>query len=657
MANRLQHSSSAYLVQHANNPVDWWPWGDEAFAEAKRADKPIFLSVGYAACHWCHVMAHESFENEAIAALLNESFISIKVDREERPDVDAIYMAATQLMSGHGGWPMSVFLTPEMKPFLAGTYFPPTDRGGQPGFTKVVSALAEAWRTERPRIEEQAEELAKAIRQEVNFIDRIAPSRLMPELATVREKLRDQLSERYHRGGYSVAPKFPRASFVNALLDLEDDRSREMALGSLQAMSHGGLYDHIDGGFARYSVDEAWDVPHFEKMLCDQALLAKLYLRAGKRFHNEEFTSVGIATIDFVMRAMAVDKGFASSLDADANGVEGSHITWTPSEVEVALVNAGMAEHLDEVLSRWSITTEGNLEGRSVPKISGTGPFITPSSLSGAARALRQHRAGRPQPGRDEKVILEWNAMFAGALLSSPLSSHREAGLSLLLHLLESHQEKGWWRTETHVARATLADLAWLVDSLISAFEMTGEDSWLREARNIIDYVRGHFRALDSDGQLRGYYSQDEIVSDIPTRTKDLFDGAVPAAHSVWTRALSRYALVTGDGELLGEARDLVLLAASVIENYPLEVIDLVEAAGYAFEGIEIVIPGDENPLSAHLRLTPMIRSVLITGNGSSPLLTGRQAGLAYVCRDGVCTMPVDSWADLDSRIAELTFS
>jgi uncharacterized protein YyaL (SSP411 family) len=652
----LQHSSSAYLAQHADNPVDWWEWSEEAFAVARELDKPIFLSVGYAACHWCHVMAHESFEDPEIARLLNENSIPIKVDREERPDVDSIYMVATQLMSGHGGWPMSVFMTPEMKPFLAGTYFPPVDRGGQPGFKRVVTALGEAWASERARIEEQAEELAKAMRQEVSFIDRLSPPTDSLDFVEIRSKLTEQLLERFHRGGFSVAPKFPRTSFVNALLENEDARSLELARESLKAMSHGGLYDHIDGGFARYSVDEFWAVPHFEKMLCDQAQLATLYFRASKRLHSEEFKAVGITTLDYVLRTMRMSNGFASSLDADAAGVEGSHITWTKSEVAEVLDALGNADQLDAVCERWQISDGGNLEGRSVPRLLDEVPFATPIELASIAEALRLSRLDRPQPGRDEKVILEWNAMLALAFLASTEERHHQAGLALLEGLFSSHFSNGWWRTEAHSAHATLADLAWLLDACVSAFELTGDDAWLHKSQEIAKFVKVHFVDRETSGQLRGYFSQDDAVQDLPTRTKDLFDGAVPAAHSVWTRALARLGLVLGDADLMAEAQVMVQLAGTVVRDYPLEVVDLINAAGYAFEGLEIVVPGDENSLSAHLRLTPMIRSVLVTGTGSSPLLAGREPHMAYVCRNGVCQLPVDNWADLDSQIAELLY-
>jgi hypothetical protein len=283
VTNRLAGASSAYLRQHAENPVDWWTWDQAALDEAARLDRPIFLSIGYAACHWCHVMAHESFEDPAVAAILNEHFVAIKVDREERPDVDALYMAATQLVSGHGGWPMSVFLVPDGRPFMAGTYYPPVERHGQASFTTLLNAMSEAWTNRRDVVEHQAKELSSAIEREVSFIDHLAPYVETLDLVTVRARLRDELVDRFDAdGGFGDAPKFPRPSYVEALLAFDDPRARFAVGQTLDAMSRRGLYDHLRGGFARYSVDAQWHVPHFEKMLSDQALLARTYLRAAK---------------------------------------------------------------------------------------------------------------------------------------------------------------------------------------------------------------------------------------------------------------------------------------------------------------------------------------------------------------------------------------
>ena len=421
MTNRLAGASSAYLRQHADNPVEWWTWDREALDEAARLDRPIFLSIGYAACHWCHVMAHESFEDPAVAALLNEFFVPIKVDREERPDVDALYMAATQLMSGHGGWPMSVFLMPDGRPFMAGTYYPPVERHGQRSFTTLLSAMHDAWITRRDAVEAQADELSQALTREVSFIDHLTPYTDTLDLAVARQRLRDELVERVDaEGGFGDAPKFPRPSYVEALLEFSDDQALAAVERTLEAMSRRGIYDHLRGGFARYSVDAQWHVPHFEKMLSDQALLARTYLRAARaRTDHPEWRAVALDSIEFVLHDLAVDRGFASALDADAGGVEGSHVTWTPDEVKSALARDGHLDVLDATLQRWRIDQPGQFEGRSIPRLADSQAFVTPSTLTAARESLRRSRAERNQPGRDEKVILEWNAMFASALFET----------------------------------------------------------------------------------------------------------------------------------------------------------------------------------------------------------------------------------------------
>ena len=347
-ANRLSHAHSAYLRQHAENPVDWWEWSDEAFAEARRRDVPVFLSVGYAACHWCHVMAHESFEDERVADYLNQNFVAIKVDREERPDVDAIYMAATQSISGHGGWPMSVFLRPDGKAFMAGTYYPPEDRHGQPGFLRLLSAIQDGWTNQRHLIDQQTDEVSRAIEHEIAVVDRLAPA-TSNALEGVAQNLRTKLVASFHpAGGFSRAPKFPRPSYVNALLPFLDEPDvHHVVTVTLDQMSRRGLYDHIEGGFARYSVDDSWHVPHFEKMLSDQALLARVYLRADRAAGGQTpWRDVARDTLRFVVRDLALPHGYASSLDADSNGHEGAHATWTREQLVEALEGGGREARL-----------------------------------------------------------------------------------------------------------------------------------------------------------------------------------------------------------------------------------------------------------------------------------------------------------------------
>lgn len=653
---------SLYLSDHADNPVAWWAWGEDAFNEARRRDVPVFLSVGYAACHWCHVMAHESFEDPEIARMLNESFVSIKVDREERPDVDALYMAATQLISGHGGWPMSVFMDSDGLPFMAGTYYPPTDRHGQVGFSRLLRAMDDAWHTQRAAVNAQALELHEALAREVNFVDHLAPSSASLDLNAARSTLRAELVGRLDtRGGFGGAPKFPRPSYVEALLEYRDAQSVNAVTLTLDAMSRQGLYDHIGGGFARYSVDDEWHVPHFEKMLSDQALLARAYLRASRAFpQHSHWRDVALDTLRFVLRELRVDTGFAASLDADAGGIEGSHVTWTPQEVETALTLRGEEAHLAAVLERWRITSPGLFESRSIPRLADGAPFVTPRNLDGALEALRAMRATRIQPARDGKVVLEWNAMLASALLMSGERTFEEEALGLLKSLRRSHfSHDTWWRTDHRNAYATGADLAWMIDALVDAFEFTGDDAWLTDAKEVTSYLLLHYwdgplPSTDQPSEGKGLFSQSDMVTDLPSRPKDIFDGATPSSHAIACRALARLALCAGDSRTLAVARRLAVLGSVLISDHPGAVPDLVDAAGFAYEGIEMVIPGDANQLSDHVRLMHMTRTVLVTGTGSSPLLEDRSPGHAYVCRASVCRLPVDSIEGLDDELRAL---
>jgi uncharacterized protein YyaL (SSP411 family) len=650
---------SSYLLDHADNPVDWRTWGGDALEEAALSDRPIFLSVGYAACHWCHVMAHESFESEEIAQLLNEYFVPIKVDREERPDVDALYMAATQLVSGHGGWPMSVFLLPDGRPFMAGTYYPPHDRGGQVGFDRLLLALHDVWTTQRETLETQATELGRALEREVSFVDHLAPATESLDLPAVRETLRRELIARVDDdGGFGDAPKFPRPSFVEALLEFDDDAARHAVEITLDAMSRLGLYDHFGGGFARYSVDGEWHVPHFEKMLSDQALLARCYLDAARVQDRKDWREVALDTLGFVVRDLRLPHGYAASLDADAGGVEGSHITWSTDEVASTLAGDD-ADLLHHVLRRWRIESPGDFEGRSIPRLAIGEPFTTPDDLVAAHDTLIEHRGQRVQPGRDEKVILEWNAMLASAFLRSGDREFESRGTELLAELGETHfADSVWWRTAHRRAQATASDVAWLIDAHVDAFEVSGDDEWLDRARGQAGYLLEHFwdgpmPTSSSPHVGRGVFSQSDLVVDLVTRPKEIFDGATPSAHAVATRSLARLALCLGDSELLTVAQRLVELAGSLLISHPVAIPDLVAAAGFALEGVEIVIPGDQSELADHVRSKSMPRTVLITGVGTSPLLTGRREGLAYVCRAGVCRLPVDNVPALDAELRE----
>ena len=655
---------SSYLLDHVDNPVLWRTWGEDALDEAKRTDRPIFLSVGYAACHWCHVMAHESFEDTEIARLLNENFVPIKVDREERPDVDALYMAATQLVAGHGGWPMSVFLLPDGKPFMAGTYYPPTDRGGQVGFARLLEALHEAWINQRELVERQAGELSGALAREVLFIDHLAPFRDAIDLTVIRRHLRVELIEQVDAdGGFGTAPKFPRPSLVEALLEFDDDEARSAVTRTLDAMSRRGLYDHFGGGFARYSVDAVWHVPHFEKMLSDQALLARCYLQASLVMNRPEWREVALDTLGFVVRELRRDDGYSSSLDADAGGVEGSHVTWTPDEIEEVLREHALSDRLVDVLARWRVEAPGQFEGRSIPRLGEGEPFSTPSSFNLVHAALTAKRATRVQPSRDEKVILEWNAMIASAFLRSDDRDFETYGLDLLRSLSTTHfTDATWWRTERRQAHATASDVAWLVDAMIDAFELTGADEWLEGANDVAHFLIDHYwdgpvPSARTPSQGGGVFSQSDLVRDLVTRPKEIFDGATPSAHAVSTRALARTALCRGDQELLVVAQRLVELAGTLLVSHPSAVPDLVAAAGFALEGVVVVIPGVQGDWAHHVRSKAMPRTILITGSGTSPLLADRDEGLAYVCRGGVCSLPASSVDALDAQLREVRHS
>jgi uncharacterized protein YyaL (SSP411 family) len=649
---------SPYLAQHVDNPVEWWAWGPDALAEARRLDRPVFLSVGYAACHWCHVMAHESFEDPAIAARLNAAFLPVKVDREERPDLDELYMAATQLMSGHGGWPMSVFTLPDGSPFLAGTYYPPVDRGGQVGFSRLLDALADAWATQRPSVVAQARQVADSLARESALIDHLSPPSGALDLGAVRVRLRDELRERCDTwGGFSPAPKFPRPSYVLALVDGGDEGHRAAAARTLDAMSRGGLYDHLAGGFARYSVDARWEVPHFEKMLCDQGLLARAFLLADRAVGGSSpWRTVALETLGFVRRDLAVEGGLAASLDADAGGVEGGHVTWSLDEVDRALDIAGLADLRPAVVARWRLD-EPVFEGRAVPRLAEGVTFATPPELAGARDALLSARAARPQPARDHKVILEWNAMAISAMLLSRDAGLEAEGRARLDGLWATHRDDGgFWRTRKGEARATAADLAWTCDALVDAFEVDGDDRHLERAREVAEELLAHHwdgerPSARAPATGRALFATSDLAGDLPLRPKEILDGATPSAHAVATRALARLGALLGDADLETIADRLVELGAPLLAEHPLAVPDLVEAAGFVRDRVEAVVPGPPNPLSALLRSRAMFRSLLVTGSGGSPLLAGRESGLAYLCRGGVCDLPV---ADVDTLRARL---
>ncbi|MGA2520191.1 MAG: thioredoxin domain-containing protein, partial [Acidimicrobiales bacterium] len=461
--NRLAEETSPYLRQHAANPVDWYPWGDEAFARARAEDRPVLLSIGYSACHWCHVMAHESFEDAHIAEVLNAGFVSVKVDREERPDVDAVYMEAVLALSGHGGWPMTVFLTPDGRPFFAGTYFPPHDGRGLPSFRRVLGAVSDAWHERRDEVERQADALVEAVQRRVQLstdraVDPGAGALVRsPTAAQLLDRAVSELAARFDaaRGGFGAAPKFPQPQLIELCLRHHrlrgDPESLAMATATLDAMAAGGIYDHLGGGFARYATDAAWTVPHFEKMLYDQAGLVRAYVHAWQVTGAAHDAQVVEETIGYVLSTLASPHGgLYSAEDADSEGEEGRFYLWTPAELTEVLGPAGAL-----VAAEWyGVTPAGNFEGRSILRRPLGAPLERPPEVQEARRLLFDARAGRVRPGLDDKVLTEWNAMFGAALAEAAAATGRadwaaaaEAVAEFLLAELRRPADGRWLRS------------------------------------------------------------------------------------------------------------------------------------------------------------------------------------------------------------------
>ena len=667
LVNRLAGQSSPYLLQHAEQPVAWQPWDDEALAAAAALDRPLLISIGYAACHWCHVMAHESFDDPAIGELMNRSFVPIKVDREERPDLDALYMAATQAATGHGGWPMTVVATPDGRPFFAGTYFPPNDRGGQPGFSRVLLALEDAWTTQRPSVEAQADELARAVASEARLADRLASQATVGDLHfdSVLDQLIAELAERFDRehAGFSPAPKFPRPSYVLACLvhsrRSDDPLSLSMALETLEAMACGGIYDHLAGGFARYSVDNHWRVPHFEKMLTDQALLVPAYLAAFQMTGDESWAQVVTETLDWVLESLTVASGgLASSVDADAAGTEGSHAVFTPSEVAQALADVPDTLTESEARVLYAITDGGTFEdGASVPARSRERSLERSPAEEATRQALLAARLTRPQPSVDDKVLTEWNAMAAAALAEAAgvLGVERWADAArrivILIDTAQRDQDGRLLRSERAgvvTGLAMLADYAWLILAMTRLFELDGERRWLDRASAIADEMIALFHdglpaTAQEPEQGEGFFTTGIDAPVVLTRAKEIIDGALPSATAVAATALARLGHLTGNADLMAVADRSVSLLAALLERQPSAAPDLVLALGWLRSPIEIVVPGPRSPLddASWAAFAPF--AVRCLGeSGTSPLLDGRSEGLAFVCRGGTCRLPVD---------------
>jgi uncharacterized protein len=667
--NRLAGESSLYLRQHAENPVDWYPWGDEALARAREEDRPVLLSIGYSSCHWCHVMAHESFEDPETAAVMNSLFVNVKVDREERPDVDALYMQATLSLSGSGGWPMTVFLTPDGRPFYAGTYFPKTARGGLPGFSDLCRAIAAAYRDRRDDVEAQAAEVARRL---TSLSERPASEEaLTPQIlddATVGlARLFDA-----EQGGFGGAPKFPPSLALEFLIRRlwrrpDDPHAREMVELTLGRMAAGGIYDQVGGGFHRYSVDGRWLVPHFEKMLYDNALLARAYALAFRVTGNPAHSRIAQETLDYLLREMRLPRGgFGSAQDADSPGGEGAFFVWTPQELQALL----SPQQAAAVMARYGVTEEGNFEGRSILNV--VAPLDRVSQAVGedagpllveARQALYRARRERPAPARDDKLVAAWNGLAIAALADTGVILGRgdyvDAAIGTAATVLDALVVDGRLRRvpsgdNRSVHLGQLDDHADLIHGLLRLYEATFQPRWLTAARDLADRMIALFADPEGDGFFYSPGDGERLVA----RTRDVEDHPTPAGNSQAAHVLIRLADLTGDAELEGRGGRALTLVRADMARFP-------QAFGTALVALDnlladrheiaVVGPPDDPATAALIRAAREAAGpydVIAAGDpddadavAAAPLLEGRPlvdgAPAAYVCRRFACQAPV----------------
>ena len=669
MANRLAHSTSPYLQQHAENPVDWWEWSPAAFEEARRRDVPIFLSIGYSACHWCHVMAHECFENDAMAEYLNENFVSIKVDREERPDVDSVYMDATVALTGQGGWPMSVFIDHDARPFYAGTYIPPRPAHGLPSFPQVMTGISEAWRTGRGDIESAAERIGGALRER-----RLLQSDdELPDAALLQRAV-EQLSREFDsvNAGFGGAPKFPPSMLLEFLLR-ESARTGSaeayrMASATLQAMARGGIYDQLGGGFARYSVDAGWVVPHFEKMLYDNALLLRVYAHWYRLTADPLADRVVRETVEFLLRDLRTAEGaFAAALDADSEGVEGKFYAWTPAE---------LSEVLGEVDGTWAaqlltVTDAGTFEHGS-----STLQMLTDPTDLGRWRHIRsalfEARESRVHPGRDDKVVASWNGLViaaladAGILFSEPSwidAAVEAADLLISVHLGAAGDDR-LARTSRDGAPGSSAgvldDYGSVAEGLLALYQATGNDEWLMFAGLLLDVAIQHFS--DDEG---GFFDTADDAEQLIIRPRDPSDNAEPSGWFAVANACVTYSALTGLSEYRVIAEEAVRIVTMLATRAPrVAGWGLVAASAMVAGPIEIAVTGSPNDegfadLLATARFVPLPGTVVAWGDPDVPLMRDRPLidgrAAAYICRGFVCTAPVTEASSMRAQLEGLS--
>jgi uncharacterized protein YyaL (SSP411 family) len=676
VANHLKNETSPYLLQHVENPVDWHPWGEEALSLAKTENKPVLLSIGYAACHWCHVMAHESFEDDETALLMNEHFINIKVDREERPDLDSIYMSAVTTMTGHGGWPMTVFLTPEGRPFYSGTYFPKEPRHGLPSFRQILLGVADAWENRQDTVQEGAEQITQHVQQ--------AASVSAPVDALDTEILTSAVNDLKQRfdpawGGFGQAPKFPQPMGIEFLLreSLRDgsDEALAMAEFTLQRMAQGGIYDQIGGGFARYSVDEQWLVPHFEKMLYDNAQLARVYLHAWQYTGKTLYRRIVQETLDYVCLEMRhEDGGFYSSQDADSEGVEGKFYVWSAEEVRGIL-----GDDASLFMQMYDITDGGNWEGQNILRLSGgTTDWVAQSGLgeaecetriASARRKLYDVRSKRIWPGLDDKVLTAWNglmlAAFAEAARALDRTDYRDVATANAEFLYANMRApdgrllRTWKAGSDAKYNAYLEDYAFLADGLLALYQTTFDQRWFQWARELADAMLAHF----SDEQNGGFYDTRDDHEQLIHRPKDVQDNAIPSGNAMAAHVLLKLSLFTGEPSYWDTAERSIRSVGELMARYPSGFGEWLNGASLVMgESREIALVGTEEqiePLLKVVRTGYRPLQVVAAGGESKdetvPLLANRpqanNTGTAYVCRRFVCEAPVTDPKELAAQL------
>ncbi len=686
MPNRLAGETSPYLLQHATNPVDWYPWGPDALARAKLLDRPIFLSIGYAACHWCHVMERESFEHEPTARYLNDRFVSIKVDREERPDLDQVYMAAVQSMTGGGGWPMSVFLTPDGRPFYGGTYYPDEPRHGMPSFHQVLEGVDRAWREQRAEVEAAGSRLVQGLVDQARLeagTDDATPALLETAAAGIEASLD------WANGGWGRAPKFPQPMTIEYLLRRHaatgDPRSLMVARRSLDAMADGGIRDQLGGGFHRYSTDARWLVPHFEQMLYDNAQLARVYVHAWALTGDPAYRAIATGTLDYMIRELTTDDGaFAASQDADTDGIEGLTFTWRAPEIREVLGDAAAL-----FAEAYGVTDEGNWEGVTIlSRVSpdeelaqrhGLPDREVAARLADARARLLERRGARPQPARDDKALAAWNGLAIAALADASVAlaardpvaagRYREAGERAAGAIVDGLLRPDGsllrsWKDGRAVGAGVLEDHAHLAAGLLALYEATFDERWFTTARALMDRVLARF--ADPAG---GFFDTADDHERLVTRPKDVQDNAVPSGNAMAARVLLRLAAWTGEGAYRKAAERAMRSVVPFVARYPTGFAQWLGAMDLALAPVvEVAIVGAPDDPATVALLTEVragfrpnqVVSVAADGAASEvPLLRDRVAiegrPTAYVCRGFVCRLPVADATGLRTQLDAAT--